>query len=377
MKTKKIHLIECFSELEDPRVNRTKLHKLEDILVIALCGVICGANDWVNIELFGQAKKDWFRQFLELPNGIPSHDTFGRVFRQLDPMQFETGFIRWIESLQAVTEGEIIAIDGKQLRRSHDKLLGKNAIYMVDAWASNNQITLGQVKVDAKSNEITAIPKLLELLVIEGAIVTIDAIGCQVEIAKQIVKKDADYVLAVKKNQGQLYEHIKYLFEVVEKEGFACVEHEHIRTVNKHGRIEIRECWAISELDYLEYLPDYQKWCNLHTIVMVDTERRTAEKTETERRFFISSLAASAEEILHAVRTHWQVENSLNWVLDVSFREDDSRIRKGHGAQNFAVLRRIALNLLKQDQTVKRSMQGKRFLAGWDNDYLRNILFGE
>jgi predicted transposase YbfD/YdcC len=376
MKTPKIHLIECFGELDDPRVERTKLHKLEDILVIAICGVICGSNDWVNIELFGQAKEAWFRQFLELPNGIPSHDTFGRVFRQLDAAQFEAGFVKWIESLQESTKGEVIAIDGKQLRRSHDNYLGKSAIYMVDAWASENQITLGQVKVDEKSNEITAIPKLLEALVLEGSIVTIDAIGCQVDIADKIVQKGADYVLAVKKNQGQLYEHIKYLFEVVEQMGFDCVEHQHAKTVSKHGRIEIRQCWTITEQDYIEYLPDYQKWRALRTIVMVDTERRVGEQIEKERRFYISSLASPAENLLHAVRTHWQVENSLNWVLDVIFREDDSRIRKGNGAQNFAVLRRIALNLLKRETSVKRSIQGKRFLAGWDNDYLRLILFG-
>lgn len=284
--------------------------------------------------------------------------------------------MKWIESLQESTKGEVIAIDGKQLRRSHDNNLGKSAIYMVDAWSSENQITLGQVKVDEKSNEITAIPKLLELLVLEGSIVTIDAIGCQVEIADKIVQKGADYVLAVKKNQGQLYEHIKYLFEVVEQMGFDCVEHQHAKTVNKHGRIEIRQCWTISEQDYIEYLPDYQKWRALRTIVMVDTERRIGEQIEKERRFYISSLASPAEDILHAVRTHWQVENSLNWVLDVIFREDDSRIRKGNGAQNFAVLRRIALNLLKQETSVKPSIQGKRFLAGWDNDYLRFILFG-
>jgi len=374
-KEKELTMMACFAEIEDPRSGSAKLHKLTGILVIALCGVICGANDWVNIELFGRAKEEWLKTFLELPNGIPSHDTFGRVFRVLDPAQFEQGFVKWIKGIQEVTEGEVVAIDGKSLRRSHDSVLGKNAIWMVDAWASENQITLGQVKVDEKSNQITAIPKLLDLLEINGCIITIDAIGCQTKIADKIVDSGADYVLAVEKNQGNLYNRIDYIFEVAEREDFEGVPHQYAKTVNKHGRLEIRQCWTISEEEYLQYLPDHHKWRNLRTIIKVEYERREGQKIKKEYRYFISSLVSSAEKLLHAVRTHWQVENSLNWILDVTFREDDSRIRKGAGPQNMAVLRRLALNLLKRENTVKRSIQGKRFLAGWDNQYLLKIIF--
>ncbi len=368
-------LMACFAEVEDPRDGPAQLHKLEDILMIAICGVICGANDWVNIELFGQAKEEWLKTILELPNGIPSHDTFGRVFRSLDPEQFEQGFQNWVMSIQEVTEGEVIAIDGKKLRRSHDGLLGKDAIWMVDAWASENQITLGQLKVDEKSNEITAIPKLLDILMVKGCIVTIDAMGCQTKIAKKIVESGADYVLAVKENQGILHRDIEWLFEVAKQVEFEQIPHDHTKTVNKHGRIEVRQCWSISHIDYIEYLQKYQAWKNLKTIAMVETEFRRGEKITHQRRYYISSLEGDAETILRAVRTHWQVENSLNWVLDVTFREDDSRVRKGAGPQNMAMLRRLALNLLKRETSVKRSIQGKRFLAGWDNEYLLKILF--
>lgn len=365
----------CLAEIEDPRNGPAQLHKLEDILMIALCGVICGANDWANIELYGKAKKEWLQTFLELPNGIPSHDTFGRVFKQLDPEQFEEMFQKWIQSVQKITKGEIVAMDGKNLRRSHDGFLGKEAIWMVDAWASENQLTLGQLKVDEKSNEITAIPKLLELLMLNGCIVTIDAMGCQTNIAEKIIVAGADYVLAVKENQGNLYRDIEYLFEVAHKESFAQVPHDYVKTVSKHGRIEVRQCWCISDTEYIQYLRNYSAWRDLKSIAMVDTEYRRGDRITRQRRYYISSLQNNAKQILHAVRTHWQVENSLNWVLDVVFREDDSRIRKGAGPQNMAILRRLALNLLKRDTSVKRGIQGKRFLAGWNNDFLLNVLF--
>lgn len=372
---KQITLMSCIAAIEDPRNGPAQLHKLEDILMIALCGVICGANDWANIELYGKAKKEWLQTFLELPNGIPSHDTFGRVFKQLDPEQFEEMFQNWIQSVQKMTKGEIVAMDGKSLRRSHDGLLGKEAIWMVDAWASENQLTLGQLKVNEKSNEITAIPKLLELLMLNGCIVTIDAMGCQTNIAEKIIAAGADYVLAVKENQGNLYRDIEYLFEVAHKEGFAQVPHDHVKTVSKHGRIEVRQCWCISDSEYIQYLRNYSAWRDLKSIAMVDTEYRRGDRITRQRRYYISSLQNNAKQILHAVRTHWQVENSLNWVLDVVFREDDSRIRKGAGPQNMAILRRLALNLLKRDTSVKRGIQGKRFLAGWNNDFLLNVLF--
>lgn len=374
-KDKQVTLLRCFAGVEDPRNGTAQLHKLEDILIIAICGIICGANDWVNIELYGQAKEKWLATFLELPNGIPSHDTFGRVFRNLEPEQFEKAFQNWVMSVYEVTEGEIVAIDGKQLRRSHDGLLGKKAIWMVDAWASENQITLGQLKVDEKSNEITAIPKLLELLMLKGCIVTIDAMGCQTKIAEKIIAAGADYVLAVKENQGTLHRDIEWLFEIAQQAGFEQIPHDHMKTVNKNGRIEVRQCWSVSDTEYIEYLQKHQDWKNLKTIAMVETEFRRGDQVSRQRRYYISSLAGNAKAILHAVRTHWQIENSLNWSLDVTFREDDSRVRKGAGPQNLAVLRRLALNLLKRETSVKRSVQGKRFLAGWDNDYLLKILF--
>ena len=368
-------MMACFAEVEDPRDGPAQLHKLEDILTIAVCGVICGANDWVNIELFGQAKQKWLETILELPNGIPSHDTFGRVFRALDPDKFEQGFLKWVMNIQKATEGEVVAIDGKALRRSHDGLLGKEAIWMIDAWASENRITLGQIKVDEKSNEITAIPKLLDLLMVKGCIVTIDAMGCQTKIADKIIEAGADYVLAVKENQGTLHDDLAWLFEIAKQDEFKQVPHDHAITVNKHGRIEKRQCWAISHTEYIEYLHKHQAWKNLKTIAMVETEFRCGNQISHQKRYFISSLNADAETILHAVRTHWQIENSLNWSLDVTFREDDSRIRKGAGPQNMAVLRRLALNMLNRETSTKRSIQGKRFLAGWDDNYLFKILF--
>jgi len=365
-----------FAEVEDPRIERTKKHKLEDIFFIAISGVICGANDWANIEMFGKAKEDWLRKYLELPNGIPSHDTFGRVFQQIDPAQFEKGFLGWTRSIHKETKGEVIAIDGKTIRRSHDKKEGKKAIHMINAWATANHLLLGQEKTEEKSNEITAIPELLEVLSLAGCIVTIDAMGCQEEIAKQIVEKEADYVLAVKNNQGALYEDLQELFTGAEEVTYQRVPHDYEKQVSKHGRIEIRRCWTISDREYIEYIRRHHRWSNLQTIALVESERIIDGKSSIERRYYISSLENDAKTILHAVRAHWQVENSVHWVLDVCFREDDSRIRKGHGAENFAILRAIALNLIKQEKTVKRSVQGKRLLAGWRNDYLAKIILG-
>jgi predicted transposase YbfD/YdcC len=284
-KEEQLTLMRCFAEVEDPRIGPAQLHNLEDILTIAICGVICGANDWVNIELFGQAKEAWLKTILELPNGIPSHDTFGRVFRAIDPEQFEQAFMKWIMSIQEVTEGEVVAIDGKSLRRSHDGLLGKDAIWMVDAWVSENQVTLGQLKVAEKSNEITAIPKLLELLMIKGCIVTIDAIGCQTKITEKIIEAGADYVLAVKENQGILFREMEWLFELAKQVKFEQVPHEHIKTVSKHGRLEIRECWSISDGDYIDYLQNHQDWKGLKTIAVVETEFRSKEKITRQRRY--------------------------------------------------------------------------------------------
>ncbi len=361
-----------FSELEDPR-DDNKRHKLLDIVVIAICAAICGADSWEDVELFGEAKQKWFEGFLELPHGIPSHDTFGRVFAVLDAEQFQSGFVEWIQAVERLTGGQIVAVDGKTLRRSHDRANGKGAIHMVSAWASANGLVLGQQKVDDKSNEITAIPQLLDRLEVAGCIVTIDAIGCQTKIVEKILEKRADYVLPVKENQGKLHETLRLLFDdPAEMRWVPCDSH---KTVDKgHGRIETRECWATSDEQYLCYIASLADWPGLRSVAMVRAERFTGEQSTVECRYFISSLPADAKQLLHAVRGHWGIENNLHWVLDIAFREDECRVRTGNGAQNFAVLRHIALNLLKREKTLKASIHGKRLKAGWDHDYLVRVL---
>jgi predicted transposase YbfD/YdcC len=370
-------ITEYFAELDDPRIDRTKRHNLLDIVTIAICGTICGADSWVDIELFGKCKEEWFKTFLELPNGIPSHDTFGDVFARLDPEQFQRCFIGWVQAIAQVTQGEVVAIDGKTVRRSHDRTLGKQAIHMVNVWASANGLVLGQDKVEEKSNEITAIPKLLQLLELSGCVITIDAMGCQKEVARQIVEAEADYLLAVKGNQGQLYEDIRDLFEGAEAFDFEGVPYDFARTVNKnHGRIETRHCWVITDPECLAYLQTRQQWAQLSAVVKVTAQRETAAGTSVQSRYYISSLAGQAKTLLEATRRHWSIETNLHWSLDVTFREDQSRVRKDHGPQNLAVLRQIALNLLKQETTLKRGIQGKRLKAGWVEDYLLKVLIG-
>lgn len=365
-------ILEHFADLEDPRLERTKEHLLLDIVAIAICAVLCGADSWVDIESYGEAKEDWLKQFLSLPNGIPSHDTFARVFARLDPEQLQQCFLSWIEAISRLTIGEVVAIDGKQIRRSYDRGEGRGAIHMLSAWASANQLVLGQRKVDEKSNEITAIPELLRVLALSGCIVTIDAMGCQKEIAAAIVAQGADYVLALKANQGTLYQDVQWLFEQAQGNEFAQVEHDFHQTIEKgHGRIDTRRCWTLSELDYLV---QKSQWQGLQSIAMVQAQRRIDGKVTTETRYYISSLPSHAQPIASAVQTHWSIENSLHWVLDVSFREDDSRIRKDHAPQNFALLRQIALNLLTQEKTAKLSLKAKRKKAGWDNAYLAKVL---
>jgi len=366
-----------FADMEDPRIDRTKLHSLLDIVVIAICAIICGADDWVSVELFGNAKHDWLEEFLELPNGIPSHDTFGRVFGALDPDQFQSCFLNWISAVSELTQGQVIALDGKTLRCSHDKRLGRKAIVMVSAWATANGLVLGQRKVDEKSNEITAIPELLHALEISGCIITIDAMGCQKEIATDIVEQDADYVLALKENHGNLYQDVELLFDDLEESHFLAYGYDYARTVNKgHGRIEIRQCWTISDPDVLRYLRGTKEWKKLTSVVKVQAERRTTEKTTTENRYFLSSLESNAQKLLRATRAHWGIENSLHWVLDIAFREDECRARKGYAAQNLATLRHIAVNLLKQEKTAKVGVKSKRLRSGWDEDYLLKVLSG-
>jgi predicted transposase YbfD/YdcC len=365
-----------FGEISDPRMDRTKLHKLLDILVIAICAVIAGADNWEDIAEFGQAKRDWFQKFLELPNGIPSHDTFNRVFARLDPQQFREGFMSWINAVSDVIGGQVIAIDGKLLRRSHDRGIGKTAIDMVSAWASVNRLVLGQVKVDDKSNEITAIPQLLQALEVAGCIVTIDAIGCQTEIAETIIDQEADYVLSLKENQGRLFEDVCLLFQDLEQSQYKAYACDYAKSANKdHGRIEIRECWTISDPDVLRHLRGFENWKNLVTVSRIRSQRILGEEHSCEDRYHIASIIG-AKHVLGAVRSHWGIENELHWTLDIAFDEDHCRIRKEHGAENFAILRHIALNLLKQEKTCKRGIKGKRLLAAWNEDYLRTVLAG-
>ena len=370
-----ISLLEHFADLSDPRIDRTKLHGLSDILVIAVSAVICGAEGWTDIEEFGKSKEEWLRKFIPLANGIPSHDTFRRVFERLDPKQFEACFLSWIKSLSLIT-GQV-AIDGKTLRRSHDQTNGKKALHMVSAWASECGLVLGQVATEEKSNEITAIPELLKMLDLSGCLVTIDAMGCQTSIAAQIIEQGGDYLLAVKDNQKNLACDIEEIFdlEFAQTEPFEGFVHDYTKTIDKgHGRIEIRECWTTTDPELLQYLRKSDVWSDLKTIALVRGTRRINGVESVQDRYYIASLSADARTILQAVRHHWGIENSLHWVLDVVFREDQARMRQGDTAHNFAMLRHIALNLLRTQKSGPKSVRGKRLKAAWDNDFLLKVL---
>ena len=356
-----------FSQIDDPRSDINKLHRLDDILLIGIIAVICAADTWKDMETYAKAKEDFLRSFLDLPNGIPSDDTFNRVFSRLDPEQFEQCFIDWVLSLVELTDGEVIPIDGKTLRGA--KANGKKSpIHMVSAWASNNNMVLGQVKVSEKSNEITAIPKLLELIAIKGCVVTIDAMGCQENIAKAIVKQEANYILAVKENQKQLYQNIEDEFK------FNKAIQTHIHQDLGHGRIETRKCSVINTFEFIE---NQDKWSNLKGVVKIESLRefKNSDKpNETATRYYITSLEVNAEELQKMIRLHWGIENKLHWCLDVAFSEDASRKRTGNAAQNFSVLSKIALNLLRQDKQTRQGLKGKRLKAAYDNNYLVKIL---
>ena len=368
-------LTDRFASLQDPRTGRAKRHEFMDVIVIAICAVICGSDSWVDVELFGKSKKAWLSRMLNLPNGIPSHDTFGRIFAMLDPVQFESCFMEWVEAVNEVVAGQVVAIDGKTIRRSHDRQAGKSAVHMVSAWASANHLVLGQLRVNEQSNEITAIPELLGALDVSGCTVTIDAIGCQKEIAATVADRGADYVLALKQNQPQLYDDVTEMFDQARRTGFSDLSHHFSETVGKgHGRIEKRRCWAVSDADHLGYVNDRNEWASLRTLAMVESERTDNGKTSTQTRYYISSLPNDARTLLSSVRTHWGIENSVHWVLDVAFSEDDSRVRQGNAAENLSVLRRMALNMLKTETTSQGGVAAKRKRAGWDEDYLLLVL---
>jgi predicted transposase YbfD/YdcC len=367
-----------FASLPDPRVERTKEHRLVDILTIGLCAVICGGEGWTAMETFGRAKERWLRTFLALPSGIPSHDTFGRVFAGLDPAAFGRCFVAWVQAVAPETHHHLVAVDGKTLRGSHDRANGQAPLHLVSAWAAASGLVLGQVAVDDKSNEITAIPLLLRLLDLAGCTVTIDAMGCQTAIAAQIVEQGGDYVLALKDNQPTLHEEVRHTFAQARADGFAVyapADYDHARTVdNDHGRVEVRRHWTLHDPELIAHLDPEGRWANLQGIGLVEAERQVGEAVTVEQRYYLLSAPLRAAALGRAVRGHWGIENRVHWVLDVSFGEDACRVRADHGAQNLAVLRHLALNLLRLERGRKGSIATKRFTAALDERYLARVL---
>jgi predicted transposase YbfD/YdcC len=361
-----------FKDLTDPRMNNRSRHLLMDILTIALLALIGGAEGYNDIELFGKSKEPWLRTFLELPSGIPSHDTFNRVFSMLSPEEFSKCFMSWTQDLGGKVEG-IVAIDGKTLRRSFGSAARKTALHIVSAWSAQNELVLGQIRTEAKSNEITAIPKLLAMLDLEGCTVTIDAMGCQKEIAQKILDAKADYILGLKGNQGNTLDAAKYLFDYEESNGFQGIFHTKYETLEKdHGRIERREICSLGGLSQIE---EFEVWPGLKSITRVISTREVFGCEATvECRYYLSSLEANAEEIGVGIRAHWGIENSLHWVLDVNFREDYARNRKDHSAENMAILRHMVVNLMRKENSSKTSLRGKRLKASWNDDYILKLL---
>lgn len=374
-------LIEHFKTLRDPRIDRTKEHELIDILVIAVCTLLCAGQTFNDMEDFGHAKKEWFKTFLTLRNGIPSHDTFNRVFAALDPREFLDCFLRWTQSLRQAVPQEIVALDGKALRRALNK--DQSMPCVVSAWAQSNGLVLGQWKVEDKSNEITAVPELLRVLELSGCIVTVDAMGCQKKIAKEIIESDADYVLALKGHQETVHEEMKTFLDqtVAERQAprppgrklsQAAAHLATWQTTEKdHGRLEIRRYYQSTDLDWFA---DLAQWEGLRSVGLVEAMREMDGKQTVERRYYLSSLPLDAEQFARAVRGHWGVENKLHWVMDVCFGEDQSRARAGYAAENLATLRRLALNLLRREKTKKRGIKGKQLNASWNHAYLLRLL---
>ena len=363
----------AFGGLKDPRANGGRRHSLPAMITLAICAVICGSEGWTDIAEFGATKAEWFASFLDLPHGIPSHDTFGRVFARLKPQAFERCFARWVQGLVKAGKGRLVAVDGKTLKHSFDAAAGKAAIHMVSAFASANRLVFGQIATAAKSNEITAIPRLLKLLDLKDAIVTIDAMGCQKAIAQAIIDAGAHYVLAVKDNQPLLYAKVQTLLDEAIALKFKGMEGDCFTQSSKgHGRLETRICWCTPEV---HHLPGKKDWKGLASVAVVESRRTLARQSTFERRYFISSLPGDdAQGLAAAIRSHWGVENPLHWTLDVTFREDACRVRIGHGAENLSRLRRAALNMLQRETTRRISIRAKRLRAGWDHNYLLLIL---
>ena len=363
-------IIKFFSIIPDPRIERTKEHKLIDIIVIALSSVMCGAEGWIEIQEFGKGKKEWFESFLELPNGIPSHDTFRRVFMILDPNNFREVLIKWTKQVTKRMKGEIVSIDGKTARGSQKN--GKAVLHSVSAWAHDAGVVLGAVKTAEKSNEITAIPELLKSLDVKGSIVTIDAMGCQKKIVKEIRKSGADYVLSLKGNHGDLHDDISLYLSDARKRKFKGIKHSYYKSIDEnHGRKEEREYWITDEIGWLV---NRGQWKDLKSIGMVFSRREVKGKISEELRYYLCSIEVNAGKFARAARGHWGVENSLHWVLDVCFREDDCRVRSGNAPENLAILRRLSLNILKHTKHHNRGIKVKMKRAGWDNSFLQALL---
>ena len=368
-----VRLIEThFGNLRDPRALHSILHKLIDILIITICAVISGADDFVAIAEYGKEKQEWLKTFLELANGIPSVDTFERLFARLKPEELQKSFINWMEAVHECTDGELINIDGKTLRGAKEAGNSRSPIHMVSVWSASQHLVLGQKKVGEKSNEITAIPALLKMLAIRGSVVSIDAMGCQTEIASTIIEQGADYVLALKGNQGNLHDDVRELFKSASEQNFKNIEHQFHETVEKgHGRIETRRYWTMGNT---EYLIGAEKWQDLKSIGMVESERIINGSISTEQRYYLLSFETDVLRFSKSVRNHWSIENQLHWILDVGFDEDASQACRGYTAENLAVIRHIGLNLLSRDKKSKVGVKTKRLKAGWNNNYLKAIL---
>lgn len=370
---KETTISQAFSNLTEPRTAASVRHPLINILTIAICAIISGCDNFNTIEEYGKSKIKWFRRFLDLRHGIPSHDTFNDVLNRINPTEFSSAFTQWVTQISQHKEG-VIALDGKVMRRTLDKVSGMPATHLVSAWSVENNFCLGQVKVADKSNEVTAIPILLELIDIQGATITTDAMGCQYKIGEQIVDKGSDYVLGLKGNQGELFDDVKLYLDTQLATQFKTVSHSvHCSVNGEHGRIETREVWLSTDIDWL--IERHPRWKSINSIALICSTREVNGVKSYEQRYYISSHHdKGAEFIAHAIRTHWHVENKLHWQLDISFNEDQNRLRSGFAAENIALINKIALNLLKNEKSVKVGVKGKRLKAGWDNAYMMKVL---